>query len=231
VFSAIAAAGALLAVAVIRMPSGAPGPGAVHWRELRPALADRKLLGAMWLVALPALLAGTLAVIAPLRLAALGFGASAIGVTWLLAAASEASLNPRIGRLSDRVGRRRPLQAALVASACGSIAIPWISDRWLLASAVLLAAVAYGSLWVPAMTHLSHRADQAGLSTGVGLALQSTWAPAHVAGTILLGGAVAEWLGRPVAFLLLAAMCAITLCVAPVLVDHPTTQGGHTRWA
>ena len=44
---------------------------------------DRRILLAIWLVVLPALLFGTLGVLGPLRLDELGFGAVAIGAIWL----------------------------------------------------------------------------------------------------------------------------------------------------
>ena len=62
----------------------------------------------MWLCLLPALLFGNLSVLAPLRLSDLGWSAAAIGGTYLVMAAIEASWAPILGRASDRYGRLPP---------------------------------------------------------------------------------------------------------------------------
>ena len=106
-FGAVAAASFLLVIwAALTPAEGAAEPqGAGVFLR---ALADRSILAAGWFVLLPALLFGTLSVLAPLRLSSLGFGAGAIGAVFLCSAAFEAGNNVYVGRLSDRVGALRP---------------------------------------------------------------------------------------------------------------------------
>ena len=82
---------------------------------------------------LPALLFGTLSVLAPLRLSALGFGAVAIGAVFLCSAALEAVNNVFLGHVSDRLGPVVPLAAGLVAStvvaALAALAGPGVRAR------------------------------------------------------------------------------------------------------
>ena len=61
------------------------------------AVGDSRIGLAIWFVVLPALMFGTLTVLAPLRLASLGLGSLAIGAIWLVAGGAEA-LNSIAGR-------------------------------------------------------------------------------------------------------------------------------------
>src|ERR671934_760345 len=86
-------------------------------RRFFQALTVRPIQIAIWLCLLPALLFGNLSVLAPLRLSHLGWGAAAVGATYLVMAGIEAGWAPILGRAADHFGRMPPLRAALVASA------------------------------------------------------------------------------------------------------------------
>ena len=107
------------------------------------------MVTAGWFVVLPGLLFGTLSVLGPLRLSELGFGAVAIGATWLVAAGLEAIVSPVTGRISDRVGRGGPLRAALLASAAAAALLPWPDRKLVLAVVIVAAAVSFGIFWTP----------------------------------------------------------------------------------
>jgi MFS family permease len=172
---------------------------------------DGRVLRAVWFVSLPALLFGTLGVLASLRLDTLGFGAAAIGATFLTAAAFEAVLSPVLGHLSDTRGRLLLIRASLVASAVVAALLPWPDHRWLLAPLVVLAGIAYGSFWSPAMSHLTDVADSRGLDYGYGFALINiAWAPGQALGAAG-GGALARATADAVPYLLLAGACVATL--------------------
>src|SRR5439155_17901168 len=109
-----------LAVALAATASTMPEPPRERPQPLYmlvDALRARKIQAGVWLCLLPALLFGTLSVLAPLRLSDLGWGAAAVGGTYLVGAGIEAAWAPLLGRLSDRYGRIPPLLGALVASA------------------------------------------------------------------------------------------------------------------
>ena len=109
-FGSVAVLAAGLAVWALRTPSFAPQePQPVS--RLFAAAKDIQIAAAIWFVAIPALLFGTLNVLAPLRLSALGLSTLAIGAVWLVSALFEALMAPAIGRFSDRRGRLVPLRA------------------------------------------------------------------------------------------------------------------------
>ena len=146
--------------------------------HLLRALLDPRILGAAWFVLLPALLFGAVAVLAPLRLSALGFGAVAIGAVFLCSAAFEAVNNVLLGRMSDRHGPRRPIVVGLVASIVVACLLPWPDNRFVLAVLVIAAGIAFGTFFTPGMTLLSNLAEGRGLRYGYAAALVNlAWAP------------------------------------------------------
>jgi MFS family permease len=178
---------------------------------LAGALADRRMLAGCWLVVLPSLLFGTLSVLAPLRLSVLGFGAVAIGATFLCSAALEAANNVLLGRLSDRIGPLRPIAGGLLASAVVAALLPWPDQRLVLAVLVVLGGLAFGTLFTPAMTLLTNRSEARGLGYGYTFALINlAWAPGQTLGAAG-GGALAHASADAVPYLLLAATCVATL--------------------
>ena len=98
-------------------------------RVLEHAFRDRRVLGAFWFVVLPALLFGTVSVLAPLRLSALGFGSVAIGAVFLASGALEAVNNIVVGSVSDRRGPLFPIAIGLGASIVVAAVYPLPGDR------------------------------------------------------------------------------------------------------
>jgi MFS family permease len=209
-FTAIAVLALLQAVWAWRTPSAAPEAPqriAVLFRALR----TRHVRAGIWFVMLPGLLFGTLSVLAPVRLYELGFGAIAIGATWLTSAAFEALLSPALGHLSDRVGRVLPIVYGLGASSIVLLLLPWPHNRWLLAVLVVCGGISFGTFWTPAMSMLSDAAEQQGLDYGYAFALVNlAWAPGQ-AGGAWLSGRVAAATSDAVPYLTLSALCALTL--------------------
>jgi MFS family permease len=209
-FGIVAAASLALVAWAAATPSERPErpqPLAVFAR----ALADPAMLAGVWLVVLPSLLFGTLYVLAPLRLSALGFGSIAIGATFLCAAAFEGTNNVVVGRVSDRRGPLHPTRIGLVASVAASVVLPWPDRGLLLAALTVAAALAFGTLFTPAMTLLAQRSEARGLDYGYTFALVTlAWAPGQTTGAAG-GGALAHVTTDTVPYLLLAVLCALTL--------------------
>jgi MFS family permease len=205
---------AVLALAIASLCLATPAPPRRPGQSLRlfvAALAEPRLLAGVWLVALPALLFGTQSVLVPLDLSRLGFGALGIGSVFFLAAALEGAASPLIGRITDRYGRRPPLVAGLVGSAAGTALLPWPSWGPLLAGVAVLAALAFGAFWVPALSLLTETAEGIGLDLAWAFALVNlAWAPGQALGAAA-GGALARELGDAVPYLALTALCLLTL--------------------
>jgi MFS family permease len=179
-------------------------------RMLAKALGAPAVAAGLWFIVLPALLFGTLTVLAPLKLDRLGFGSPAIGAVFLVSAGGEALLAPVLGRLSDRRGRAVPLRIGLLASAAVATALPWPDERFALAALVLLAGQAFGTFWAPAMAWLTDAAEDYGLDHAWAFALMNlAWAPGQAAGAAA-GGAIAGATSDAVPYLALASLCVFT---------------------
>jgi MFS family permease len=209
-FGAVAALAIVLAAAAATTPAATPvRPQPL--RQLFRAYRWRLIRIGAWLTLLPALLFGNLGVLAPLRLADLGWGAVAVGATYLVSAGLEAAASPMIGRISDRRGRFLPLRTALLASAAICFLLPWPDRAWLLAVLVVCAGLAFGIFWTPAMSMVTDEAETRGLDYGYAFALVNlAWAPGQ-AGGAALGARVASLTSDKVAYWGLAVACGATL--------------------
>src|SRR4051812_28222557 len=107
VFCGVAVVGVALAAWALRTPAAEP-EGTSSPRELVAALADGRVAGGMWLIAVPGLVFGTIGVLAPLRLDELGVGAAAIAAGWLGAAVPRAAGSPLGGPRSQPRRRAVP---------------------------------------------------------------------------------------------------------------------------
>ncbi len=215
VFCAVAVIGVALMAWAARTPAVArSGEGSL--RALGPALRDGRIVTGMWLVCIPGLVFGTVAVLVPLRMADLGAGVAAIGAVWLVAAALEAIVSAISGRLSDRRGRLVPSLIGLAGATALLAVLPWPGTAWVIAVVIVIGFPIVGFVWAPAMAMLSDAAEARGLEQGLAFGLMNlTWAIGQ--GTGNAGGAkLAQLAGDEVAYLLMAAVCAVTLLVLRV---------------
>jgi MFS family permease len=210
VFSGVAVVAAILAAWVLTIPAlrpeAPPDLGALARSMTRPAV----LVG-FWLFTVPALFAGVLEVLVPLRFDDLGASGAAIGAAFLVAAAFEAVISPVAGRLSDRHGRLAPIRVGLAGAVVMAALLPLPGTALLLGGALLLAVAALGTFWAPAMALLSDAAEDTGLDQGMAFAISNLgWAVGHVVGSGA-GGALADLTSDAVPYALLGVMCALTL--------------------
>lgn len=208
-FCAIAGVTTILAVVATRF---APAPAETQpVRTVFRALRERELLLGLWLMTIPALLFGTLNVLGPLALDARGFGAVAIGGLWVAAAAVEMGLNPWLGRVSDRVGTAAPIRAALLASTVVSLALAFTEWPPFFVPLLFAAAVAFGAFYSPALTMLSHSAENVGLAQGLTFGvMNAAWAIGNAVGPAA-GGGLAQATSDAVPYIAGAAICFVTL--------------------
>jgi predicted MFS family arabinose efflux permease len=207
VFCGVAVVGAALAGWALRTPAAEP-EGTSSPRELVAALADGRVAGGMWLIAVPGLVFGTIGVLAPLRLDELGVGAAAIAAIWLGAALLEATVSPIVGRVSDRRGRRFPGLIGLCSAAVLLLLFPWPERAWPLVVLVVLASPALGMLWAPSMALLSDGAEAVGIAQGFAFALSNVgWSIGQTTGSAASAG-LADAAGDAVPYLVLAVVAA-----------------------
>jgi MFS family permease len=210
-FIAVGAVAVVLVVWALRTPpvsSEPQSPGA-----LLGAVRQPLMLGALWLMVLPALLFGGLAVLVPLELGDAGWSAAAIAALFIAAAAIEMVVAPLLGRFSDRRGRLLPLQLALAGAILVAIGLALAGEPFAIAPLVVAAAIAFGSFWAPAMALLSDGAERIGLAQGLGFGLMNAaWGAGNSLGPAL-GGGLADVAGDAFPYALMAGVCAATLVV------------------
>jgi MFS family permease len=178
---------------------------------LRAAFRDSRFLGGLWLNTLPAMLFGTLVVLAPLALDDAGWSTLAIASVFFVTGLVEVAINPLIGRASDRVGRRLPIRAGLTASVVVAAALAVSSEPLVIAALVGAAAISFGSLYTPGMALTSDRAESTGLAQGLAFGIMNTaWAVGALLGPSI-GGGLAELQGDAAPYLVGAALCGLTL--------------------
>jgi MFS family permease len=171
----------------------------------RPAV----LLG-FWVFTLPALFAGVIEVLVPLRLDDLGVAGATIGAVFLVSAAVEAVVSPLAGRFSDRAGRMTPIRAGLVGAAVMAVLLPLPETSVLVAVAMIATFVALAAFWAPGMALLSDAAEDHGLDQALAFAISNlAWALGHVFGAGV-GGAVADATSDAVPYAALAVLCGVT---------------------
>jgi MFS family permease len=189
-------------------PAEAPSLAAV-----RRAFRNRQLAGGLVLMSAPSLLFGVLAVLGPLHLSRAGWGAAAIGGVWLVGAGLEAVQAPIAGRIIDRRGPLVPVRAALAVGSLASLGLATGARPLFYAPLIVVAAVAYGTLFTPAFTMIANGAEHTGLAQGMAFGLMSAaWATGAVVGPAA-GGAIASATGDWIPFLLGSVLCGSILFV------------------
>jgi MFS family permease len=191
-----------------------PGEPAQPQRLSALRRLDAPLVGALWLVVLPALLFGVLDVLVPLKLHRHGWGGAAIAALFFATAAVEAVLNPLLGRFTDWRGRILPIRLALAGSIAVSVALAWTQASAYLAALVFAAGIAYGAFYTPGIALVSESAEHRGIALGLMFGVMNgAWAAGNAIGPAA-GGALGEAAGDRLPYLILAGICVATLGAA-----------------
>lgn len=208
-FSAVALLDVGLAAVTMTIASHPPERASAS--ALRRAARNGRFLGGLALLGLASVLSGALTVLAPLHLAASGWGPSAIGAVWLVGAALEAVQSPMIGRLSDRAGPLTPVRFGLLGGAAGSLLLVLALAPLPYALLVLLTSILYGILFTPSFALIADGAEEAGLAQGLGFGLMNAaWAIGAIVGPAG-AGALSAAAGEHLPFALAGAACLLTL--------------------
>lgn len=209
-FTAVAVAGVLIAL----WAALEPAPDLVEQQSLLGALRtvwQPRLMTGLWFIALSPLIFSALAVLVPLELNRLGWGAAAVGAAFLTSAAFEAVVHPLLGRWADRTSYRPPILAGLLASIGILVVLPFAGSPWLLAGLVVLAAGAFNATLVPGTALFSRGTEKAGMDQAIAFAITNfAWATGYAVGAPL-GGALADLGGDALSYLVLTVFCLLTL--------------------
>jgi len=213
VFAALAGLSLVLGGWALRLET-APAEEPPSAAAIRRALRDRQFVGGLLVMVLPSLLFGILSVLAPLHLAAVGWGAAAIGAVWLVSAGLEAVQAPFVGRWTDRAGRLLPVRVSLVAGAVCSLGLAAGARPLVYVPLVVVASLAWGAMFTPSFALLADGAETAGLPQGMGFGfMNAAWALGSIVGPAA-GGAIAGVTSDWIPFTLAAAVCASGLLFA-----------------
>ena len=211
-FCAVAVAGLVIAAWAAFEPAPPATGGGSLLSVVRTVRSPRLLMG-LWFIAVSPLLFAALAVLVPLDLSALGWGAAAVGAVFLVSAAFESVVHPLLGRWSDRSGYRPPVYAGLVASVGILLVLTWAANPWVLGLLVVLAAGAFNAPLVPGTALFSRGTEKAGLDPALAFAATNfAWASGYAAGAPL-GGFLADVGGDALSYLVLAAVAAATVAL------------------
>jgi MFS family permease len=211
VFSGVSALAGVLAAMTLTIAPGASEHPSLQ--ALRRAGREPRFRAGLGLLALGSLLAGILSVLAPLHLSDAGWGPSAIGTVWLVAAAIEGVASPLIGRLADRRGIRTPVLYGLAGGGVASLVLTFELAPLPYGLMIVAASVAYGALFTPAFALIAEGADRSGLAQGMAFGMMNAaWALGAMAGPAG-AGALAGATGEAFPFLLAALACLATVAV------------------
>ena len=209
-FAAVAIVGAAIALWAGIEPAPRPGERRPFFAMLRPVLQPHLATG-LWLIALSPLLFSGLAVLVPLELSRLGWGAAAVGAVFFVSAAFEAIVHPLLGRWTDRAGYLRPVVAGLLVTVGILLALPWAGNPWLLGLLVLLASGAFNATLVPGTALFSRGTEKAGTDQALAFGVTNfAWASGYAVGAPL-GGTLADLGGDALSYLSLTIVCLMTL--------------------
>lgn len=190
VFTGVAVTAVALAVPASRESAAPGGPGELG--GVAAALRIPAVRVGIWLVALPAVAAGVLNVLVPLRMDDLGAASVAIGAAYLVAAGLEAAAAPVVGRFSDRRGRLVPIRGGLVVGAILLVTLPMPDSAALVAVLFVCTALTTAVFWTPAMALLSDEVERVRVHQAYAFAFTNiAWSAGQLAGNSA-GGSVAE---------------------------------------
>ena len=209
-FALVSAFGLAVALWVLLTPAPPPaGSGSLF--GFFAAFGRPTLRVGLLFIGFSPLLFGMLAVLAPLQLSSLGWGAFAVGGVFLAAAAVESVVHPLLGRWSDRKGYRPPILAGLLASLAILLLLPWAASPLLVAGLVVLAGGAFNAPLVPGTSMFSRAAEKAGVEGALAFgATNFAWAAGYAAGASL-GGVLSDLGGDLLSYGVLAAVCLLAI--------------------
>jgi MFS family permease len=209
VFVGLAGLSVVLGAFALRLPPADAEPprrGAVA-----RAVREPQVLGALWLMTIPALVFGVVGVLAPLALDEAGWTAAAIAIAWIASAAIEMVVAPLIGRVSDRRGRLLPLRVSLAGAVAVLVAFSVADRPAAVVPVLILSGVTFGAFWAPAMALLADAAERIGLAQGLAFGLMNAaWGAGNAIGPSI-GGALADAGGDVLPYSVAALLCAATL--------------------
>ena len=210
VFAGVAAGQAIVAGLLSRLPT-TPNTEHAPMRVMRHYLTSRKVRTGLWITSVPGFALGVLTLSGTYRLDEMGAGSSIIAIAFSGIAVINVFVSPRIGKASDRLGRRKPLMLALVVAAIAVFLI--VAASFELSTVALIAIAGAFMLAVagPGLALVGDGVTELGGDPAHGTFLMNLfWGPAAALGAIS-AGLVHGSAGAELSLLLLAAIAVVSM--------------------
>ena len=209
-FIGVGLVAAAMLFAVVALPARVVRQGDAGGGSLREAITQPSVALGLWIVACTALMFGSLNLLLPLRLDAVGASGGLIALVWLLSAAFESVVNPLAGRRADRQGWGGIARAGLIGGAIVVLLVPLPDSVAPLALIGIASGPVIGLLWTPGLVLLGEGSDAAGFDHTYAFALMNlAWASAQTVATVG-GGALAHVTSDMVPLAFVASVSLVT---------------------
>lgn len=212
VFTGVAAGQAIVAALLTRLPT-MPATEHAPMRTMRSYLSSSRVRTGLWITSVPGFALGVLTLSGTYRLHELGAASTVVALAFSGIAVINVFVAPRIGRASDRMGRRRPLMLALAVAA---IAITLIAAASFEISTVVLIAVAGAFMLAVAGPGLALIGDgirdQGGDPGHATFLMNVFWGPAAALGAIG-AGLIHGSIGAEISLIALAGIAVVSLVI------------------
>jgi predicted MFS family arabinose efflux permease len=210
VFTVVAVGQALAAALISRLPT-VPNTSHAPMRVMWHYLSSKKVRIGLWITSVPGFALGVLTLSGAYRLDEMGASSTIVALAFSGIAVINVFVAPRIGKASDRLGRRKPLMLALSVAA---IAIVLIIAASLEISTVALISIAGAFMLAvagPGLALVGDGVQDLGGDPAHGTFLMNMfWGPAAALGAIS-AGFVHGSAGAELSLLVLAAVAGISL--------------------
>jgi predicted MFS family arabinose efflux permease len=210
VFAGVAAGQAIVAVLLSRLPT-TPNTDHAPMRVMWHYLSSKKVRIGLWITSLPGFALGVLTLSGAYRLDEMGASSTIVALAFSGIAVINVFVAPRIGKASDRLGRRKPLMLALSVAAIAIVLI--IAASFEISTVVLISIAGAFMLAVagPGLALVGDGVHDLGGDPAHGTFLMNLfWGPAAALGAIS-AGLVHGSVGAEISLLVLAAVAGISL--------------------
>ena len=210
VFTVVAVGQALAAALISRLPT-VPNTGHAPMRVMWHYLSSKKVRIGLWITSVPGFALGVLTLSGAYRLDEMGASSTIVALAFSGIAVINVFVAPRIGKASDRLGRRKPLMLALSVAAIAIVLI--IAASFEISTVVLISIAGAFMLAVagPGLALVGDGVHDLGGDPAHGTFLMNLfWGPAAALGAIS-AGLVHGSVGAEISLLVLAAVAGISL--------------------
>jgi len=209
VFGLLALAPLAVTALLTRLPP-VVGPPAVNLATTRGYLRSGRVRLGLWITSLPAFGGGVVVVSGAYRLDEAGASALMIGIAFGGMAVITAILEPIVGRVSDKWGRRPPLMVLMLLTAIAMPMLISIHERVALVALIAIAGSVFSVVDGPGFALVGDGVESLGGNAAVTTFLVNlSWGPSAALGAVL-AGVCHDAVGAALSFGVLAAVTAIS---------------------